>query len=230
MHSAVVAASLLTSAVGVPNDSADAPVAIGLIGDSTVADTYGWGPAFAERFDDRTTVLNFARNGARLDTLSKRLDELLEKSPDYVLIQFGHNDQKKYGVETYKKNLTDYVRRAKAAGARPIVLSSVTRRNFGPDGKILPRTEGVHGGLPAFAAAAGEVARRETVPFIDVYRISVEHHNRLGPEASAAYDFADDDQTHFSPAGAAATADLIVDELKVARPELAPRLRRPSVD
>ncbi|QDT15515.1 GDSL-type esterase/lipase family protein [Alienimonas californiensis] len=225
MNSAFLAASLLSVAVGVPDDAADA-VVIGLIGDSTVATTYGWGPAFAERFDDRTTVLNYARNGARLDTLSERLDELLAKSPDYVLIQFGHNDQKKYGPDAYREKLTDYVRRVKAAGAQPVVLSSVTRRNFGPDGKILPRTEGLRGGLPAFAEAAGAVAQEEVVPFINLYGISVDHHNRLGPEATAAYDFDPTDQTHFSPAGAAATAGLIVDELKVARPELARRLKR----
>ncbi|NNJ27566.1 rhamnogalacturonan acetylesterase [Alienimonas chondri] len=200
---------------------------IGLIGDSTVADTYGWGPAFAKRFDDRTTVLNYARNGARLDTLSKRLDELLEKKPDYVLIQFGHNDQKQYGPETYREKLTDYIERVVAAGAQPVVLSSVTRRNFGPDGKIQPRSEDVHGDLAAFSTAAGDVARKHVVPFIDLYHISVEHHNQLGPKASAAYDFDPTDKTHFSPQGAAAIAGLIIDELKVARPELARRLKRP---
>ena len=36
-------------------------VMIGLIGDSTVAMQSGWGPAFAERFDRRTKIVNYAK-------------------------------------------------------------------------------------------------------------------------------------------------------------------------
>ena len=202
---------------------------IGLIGDSTVATTYGWGPAFADRCNDRMTVLNYAKNGATLESLSDRLDELLTLHPDYVLIQFGHNDQKKYGTEEYSERLKSYVDRIKAAGGRPIIQSSVTRRNFGDDGKIAPRTEMKPGvplkaDLPAFSEAARVVAEQEGVPFIDLYHISVAHHNRIGPEASAAYNFKGTDTTHFSPEGAAAIADLVIAELRVAVPELGPGL------
>lgn len=44
-------------------------IKIGLIGDSTVASFYGWGPAFADRCNQQTTVLNYAKNGATLDSL-----------------------------------------------------------------------------------------------------------------------------------------------------------------
>ena len=77
------------------------PITIGLIGDSTVASTYGWGPGFADRIRKEGTVHNFAKNGATLHSLSKSLDSLLKKKPDYVLIQFGHNDMKRYGTEDY---------------------------------------------------------------------------------------------------------------------------------
>lgn len=204
---------------------------IGLIGDSTVAETCGWGPAFAKRFDDGVTVLNAARNGARLDSLSEGLDELLKEKPDLVLIQFGHNDQKEYGVAEYRRRLTDYIERIKAAGARPIVLSPVTRRVFGADGKIQPRTEGVKATLAELSDAAQQVAAKETVHFIHLYGISVHHHNELGPAASAKYDFQEGDRTHFSPHGAAATAELVLDELKVDVPPVAFHIlrdRRPA--
>ena len=43
---------------------------VGLIGDSTVAVQSGWGPGFAERFDRRAKIVNYAKNGATLQALS----------------------------------------------------------------------------------------------------------------------------------------------------------------
>ncbi|MCA8992066.1 MAG: rhamnogalacturonan acetylesterase [Planctomycetaceae bacterium] len=198
----------------------DKAITIGLIGDSTVASTYGWGPAFADRFNDSVTVLNYAVNGATLDSLSRKLDRLIEQKPDYVLIQFGHNDMKRYGAEEYGKKLTDYVQRVKRGGSRAIVLSSVTRRVFNEEGQIAPVIMEGDRSLPAFAQVAKAVAQEHDVPFIDLNSISIAHHNKLGPEASAAYNFEGSDRTHFSKAGAAATAELIIAELKSAAPEL----------
>ncbi|QDS95692.1 Rhamnogalacturonan acetylesterase RhgT [Roseimaritima multifibrata] len=197
---------------------------IGLIGDSTVADTYGWGPAFAKRFNNNTQVLNYARNGATLNSLSRRFDELLKQKPDVVLIQFGHNDQKRYGTDVYQNHLNSYVQRAREAGSKVIILSSVTRRNFDKEGKIQLREENLKGNLATFAKAAAKVAKEQQLTFIDLHSISIEHHNKLGPEATAAYNFSESDTTHFSEAGANATADLIITELRSAAPELAPYL------
>jgi lysophospholipase L1-like esterase len=90
-------------------------VTIGLIGDSTVAVQSGWGPAFAGRFNNKAKVLNYAKNGATLQALSKRLDELVKLKPDYVLIQFGHNDQKRYDTKAYSTHLKSYVARIRKA-------------------------------------------------------------------------------------------------------------------
>ena len=196
------------------------PLSIGLIGDSTVATTYGWGPAFEDRCTEQTQVLHFAKTGATLESLSKKFDELLQQKPDYVIIQFGHNDQKRYGPDVYRTKLTSYVERAKLAGVKPIVFSSVTRRNFGEDGTIMPREATLKAALPSYASTAQLVAKQQGVPFVDLYGISVNHHNTIGPQASQQYNFDPSDTTHFSPAGAAATAELIIKALKVAVPEL----------
>lgn len=217
----VLVAVLLLGFLAIRLPAQERPVVIGLIGDSTVATTYGWGPPFARRFKEGALVLNYARNGATLDSLSKRLGELLAEKPDYVLVQFGHNDMKRYGADAYGKKLRGYVERIRQAGAKPVVLSSVTRRNFDENGRISPRVVEGDRTLPVFAKVAGEVAREATVPFIDLNSISIEHHNRLGPEASATYNFEKTDATHFSDAGAAAIADLILQRLRVAVPELA---------
>lgn len=197
----------------------DKAITIGLIGDSTVATTYGWGPAFAKRFNDSVTVLNYAVNGATLDSLSGKLDQLIEQKPDYVLIQFGHNDMKRYDAEAYGKKLTDYVQRVARGGGQAIVLSSVTRRNFNAAGKIEPRIVNGNRTLPEFAQVAKAVALENKVPFIDLNAISIEHHNKIGPAASAAYNFNENDTTHFSKQGATAIADLILSELTTVDPE-----------
>ncbi|MDF1826441.1 MAG: rhamnogalacturonan acetylesterase [Verrucomicrobiales bacterium] len=223
----LLTASMLPLAAAEPGKT----LTIGLIGDSTVASTYGWGPAFAGNVSEETVVRNVAKNGATSASLSETLDELLKEKPDYVLIQFGHNDQKRYGTEVYRANLRSYVERIREAGGKAVILSSVTRRNFNKDGSIQPRTElepgtPLHGDLKAFGEAAEAVAKEMTVPFIDLYSISVAHHQKLGPEASAAYNFKEGDVTHFSEEGAEAIASLVIAELKTAVPSLAPSLTK----
>jgi|APSaa5957512622_1039677.scaffolds.fasta_scaffold10642_2 lysophospholipase L1-like esterase len=200
-------------------------IKIGLIGDSTVAKQSGWGPAFTSRFNDQAQVLNYAVNGATLQSLSTRLDALVKLQPDYVLIQFGHNDQKRYDTKVYSTRLRSYVERIRDGGGQPIVLSSVTRRTFAENGKIvsqLVKSERFtfRANLTAYAQAAQAVAAESNVPFIDLHTLSIAHHNRIGPEASMAYNFREDDLTHFSNQGGQAITDLILPELKKVAPEL----------
>ena len=105
-------------------------------------------------------------------------------------------------------------------------MSSVTRRNFDQQGKIELKSGNEPGkpfkaNLAAYAQGAQAVAQELKVPFIDLHTISIEHHNKIGPEASAAYNFSDNNITHFSKKGAGAIADLILKELHAIVPELA---------
>lgn len=210
--------------------SAREPITIGLIGDSTVATQSGWGPAFAERFGEGVKVINHAKNGATLDSLSKKLDDLLTLHPDHVLIQFGHNDQKRYDVDAYSRKLRSYIERVQAAKAQPIVLSSVVRRSFGKDGRIV---QGIaktpkftfKASLTDYADAALATAREMEVATIDLHRISMAHHNRIGPEESRTYDFKQGDSTHFNAKGGRAIAGLILPELIKIVPELEAELK-----
>ena len=197
---------------------------IGLIGDSTVASTYGWGPAFADRVTDQVTVLNYAKNGATLDSLSKKLLALLKAKPDYVIIQFGHNDMKRYDAKVYGDKLKGYVERIRKAGSKPIIFSSVTRRKFDENGKIKPAvfSERI---LPTYALSAKAVAKETKALFLDLNTISIEHNNKLGPELSLAYNFRKTDTTHFSKNGAKGIAALIIKQLKTTVPELAEHLK-----
>jgi lysophospholipase L1-like esterase len=209
------------------------PVTIGLIGDSTVAEESGWGPAFASRFNRKAKILNYAKNGATLQSLSGRLDELLGKRPDYVLVQFGHNDQKRYDTEEYGQRLTSYIQRIRAAGGTPIVLSSVVRRTFDGNGKIVSeivkneRFE-FKDSLSAYAEAARATAEKMGVWFIDLHAISKAHHEAIGPEASKAYDFKEGDSTHFNREGGEAIAGLIIPALIRIVPQLGDCLIQPE--
>jgi lysophospholipase L1-like esterase len=70
------------------------PVKVVLVGDSTVNDEGGWGPGFRASFGPAIQVINLARNGRSSKSFR---DEglwkgVIDAKPDYVLIQFGHND------------------------------------------------------------------------------------------------------------------------------------------
>lgn len=207
-----------------------AAVKIALIGDSTVTDGAGWGKTFADRFTDGVKVFNFAAGGRSSKSWhhEKRLPAALAVKPDYVLIQFGHNDQPGKGPDretdpatTYRDFLRLYVTAFREAGAQPVIVSSVTRRTFGKDNKIAST-------LTPYAEAAKALAAEMKAPFIDLHTLSVEHHNRIGPEASMAYNPKKDDITHFNTKGAQAIAELILQQLQIAAPNLSAYIKKPT--
>lgn len=81
------------------------PVRIALIGDSTVASydkppadrptLTGWGQVFGEFFDDSVEISNFALSGRSSKSFLREghWPKPLAAKPDYVFIQFGHNDE-----------------------------------------------------------------------------------------------------------------------------------------
>src|ERR1700729_2045488 len=122
--------------------SSPAAVKIVLVGDSTVNDQGGWGTGFRSSLSPEVQVANLALNGRSSKSFR---DEgawapALAAKPDYILIQFGHNDSPGKGLEretdpqtTYRANLARYVDEARAAGAKPVLVTSIVRRVFQPD-------------------------------------------------------------------------------------------------
>ena len=119
-----------------------------IIGDSTAANKdisggkqeRGWGMALQCYFDDNILVDNHAVNGrSSLSFIREgRWDKVLEriKPGDYVIIQFGHNDEKA-GADrhsdpgsTFDYNLAKYVRETREHGGIPVLMNCVVRRNF----------------------------------------------------------------------------------------------------
>src|SRR5438094_895305 len=122
-----------------------AKIRIALVGDSTVQPSSGWGNGFAACLTGDIECLNFAKGGRSSKSFINEghWKEALDSKPDYILIQFGHNDQPGKGPEretdpktTFRENLIRYLDEAKAAGAKPVLVTSIVRRNFEAAGKI----------------------------------------------------------------------------------------------
>jgi lysophospholipase L1-like esterase len=205
---------------------APSSVYIVLVGDSTVTDSAGWGRAFADLLLPTVRCTNTARGGQSTKSF---LDggywaKALALHPTHVLIQFGHNDQPGKGPKretdpgtTYRANLIRYVDEARAAGVRPILVTSLTRRTF-RDGKLVDT-------LAPYPEAMKAVAAEKHVPLVDLHARSIKAVERLGPVASEDLGpLTKDgrrDHSHLAEPGKVLTARLVVAELCKVAPDLA---------
>ena len=193
-----------------------------LAGDSTVTDQAGgdyasWGQMLP-RFLDGVSVANHARSGETMKSFltSFRWDRLLQdtRPGDVVLIQFGHNDEKKQWPRTYAAPdgaypayLAAFVADVRQHGAQPVVVTPVARRTFGKDGTI----ENSHAG---YDDAVRDVARRLNVPLIDLTQETAVFYEALGPDrASAAFANGGKEKTHHNAYGAYQIACFVAHDL-----------------
>jgi len=221
-------------------------ITVWLIGDSTMANKEvkafpetGWGMPFANFFDSTVTVDNRAKNGRSTKSFIAEglwqpvIDHLSEG--DYVLIQFGHNDEGKEKVGRYttpdefKTNLLRYVTETRSKKAIPILITPVTRRNFDSVGKI----KETH---PIYADVVRQVAQESNTPLIDLDEKSkalLQQYgdenskflfNYLDPNEHPNYPDGQKDNTHFSELGARKMAELVLAEIKSLHLELADRI------
>ena len=173
----------------VPNPKAHT---IYLCGDSTVTDQRNepwgsWGqilPAFVKQ---GWAVSNFARSGLALKTFEHegRLERILEHltKGDWVVIQFGHNDQKIKGEEPvngYTRRLNEWIDKISAKGAFVVLVTPVERRRF--DEKT-----GEHQGktLADYAEVVKSVAAARGVPVVDLNDASYRMQGKMGAKGSA---------------------------------------------
>lgn len=215
--------------------AADAAPRLYTVGDSTMANKpldlpeRGWGMVLGQFFKDPTMVQNHAQNGRSTKSFidegrwEKVLTEL--KAGDFVIVQFGHNDEKedpKRGTDpatTFRDNLRRYVRETRAKGASPILATPVARRKFDAAGKLVP----THGKYPDAVRA---VAAEEKVPLLELETATSQWLQAEGDEPTKKYfmwieagkyakipDGRKDD-THFVEAGATKVAGLAVAQMR----------------
>jgi len=217
---------------GEPAATTDHKLRVVLVGDSTVAEKSGWGTAFSKLLASDVECTNAARGGQSSKSFldSGNWQKALALKPDWVLIQFGHNDQPGKGPNretepetTYRANLIRYVDEARAAGARPVLVTSMVRRVFQPDKQHL-RTD-----LEPYVAAMKKVAEEKHVPLVDLHARSHELIEKLGPDGVKEMEPegktpGTHDGTHLNERGGEMIAPLVADELRKVAPELAAHL------
>ncbi len=216
-----------------------------LCGNSTVVDQENepwasWGQMITRWFDDKVVMANYAESGLSCTSFlaQGRLDKILTqlKKGDYVIVEFGHNDEKEKkpgdgAWYSYSRNLKIFADRVKAAGGNIIFCTPTARRAFNDDHKTMRNTHG------EFPDAMRAVARRENVPVIELTPMTTTLYEAMGEEGSKralvhypantfpGQDKALADNTHFNPFGAWEVAKLVVTGLQQMKSPLAQHLR-----
>lgn len=203
-----------------------------LCGNSTVVDQdnepwASWGQMITRWFSDRVAVANFAESGETASTFisALRLEKALSmmKKGDYLIAEFGHNDQKQRGpgmgaYYNFATALKTFIDETRARGAKPIFVTPTQRRSF-ENGHI----QETHADYPE---AMIWVASREDVPIIDLHAMTRTLYEALGETGSkrafvhypaGSYpgqktDFKDN--THFNPYGAYEIAKCVIEGLR----------------
>ena len=203
-----------------------------LAGDSTVVDQdvepwTAWGQILPRFFRPGVVVANHAESGETIKSFvgEHRFAKIFTriKPGDYLFMQFAHNDQKLQRgtdhavvpIDEYKALLVEYIAKARAAGATPVLVTSMNRRTFDAGGHIT-------NSLAGYPDAMREVAAQEHAALIDLNAMSKTLFEAMGPEGSMkafmhfpanAYPNqtkAISDDTHFNSYGAYELARCIV--------------------
>ena len=244
------------------------PIRVILVGDSTVASKNGYGDALCARFTPEVTCVNLGANGRSSKSFRAegRWDKVLELlreggkdggndggneggkeagkdgarfSAQYVLVQFGHNDQpgKRHAtdlVSEFPANMARYAADVRALGGVPVLVTPLTRRTF--RGPYLRDT------LAPWAAATRKAAEAAGVAVLDLNTDSAAAVQAMGqaeadtlaeePAPPPAPDGrkvkSKFDWTHLGPKGAALFGAMAGEELRQAVPAIAPYLRADS--
>ncbi len=225
----------LTSATTTDRESAGGPTLF-LAGDSTMADKpdlelpeRGWGQLFREFIRPPLRLDNRAVNGRSTKSFRDlgHWDALLESlsAGDWVVIQFGHNDEKDADPARYtdpdgeyRANLQRFVRETRARGGNPVLATPVVRRRFDEAGAFYDS----HGAYPRVLR---EVAAEEGVPLLEMEDATRALEQEFGMEGSQSlhlhYEPGEHpqlpdgihDDTHYSELGARLVAELAAREM-----------------
>ncbi|KAH6689713.1 SGNH hydrolase-type esterase domain-containing protein [Plectosphaerella plurivora] len=199
------------------------PPAFILTGDSTVSVNKGWGDGFVALARNGALAQNKGHSGATTATFVSGGDwatvlNLVKtnkaKYDVYVTLQFGHNDQKStsgVSIAQFQTNLQNMANQVKAAGATPVILTSLTRRSFS--------SGTLKDSLADVSAAAKKAATAVGAQLLDLNAASKKYIQAIGATNAAQYNFASDDTTHLNDKGRALFGRMVADLLIGWKPE-----------
>ncbi len=218
----IIALALLTLVL-------NASAKIHTIGDSTMADydqaepdqkgMYGWGQVFGDYFSNGMTVKNWGDRGESARSFyrkfwSKTKTEI--KKGDYVLIQFGHNDQKSVTTDVYREYLSRFICETRELGATPILVTSICRKLF--EGTKISRLGRIDNGKAHgvdendhtydYPHHMKKVADSLKVQCLDLTTACKEYMESWGPEGCKQF-FPAGGSTHTNELGARVNAQLV---------------------
>ena len=199
--------------------------AIYYIGDSTVQfnkiDTYpqtGMSQVLSLFTAEGVTVHPHGKNGRSTKSFLEEgrfepVRQSLSKG-DFLLIQFGHNDEKIQDPSRYtqpfgeyQENLRYFIGEARKKGAYPVLITPIARRLFDEKGAFRP---GSHGEYPE---AMRQLGKQEQVPVADLTALTESYLAELGDEASKPLFVWPVDNTHLKPEGAVKMVSFLCEQL-----------------
>ncbi len=206
-----------------------------MIGDSTMKFnnfyTYpqtGWGQVLNLFCKEDVLVFDYAENGRSTKSFidEKRFDTVINKMQkgDFLICQFGHNDEKiqdpkRYTTpfDTYTKNLKYFADEVEKKGCHIVFATSITRHQF-KDGKCINS----HGDYPL---AMLKFAKENNYTCIDLNTLTIDLYTKLGEEKTKSfhmifdkniypiYPDGKDDHSHLVYEGAVNIAKIFVTEI-----------------
>ena len=229
--SLIFVSAILLLATPTQSDAADKKIKIILIGDSTMTDNTGWGLGFRQFIDtNKVELINASRGGRSSMSYMKegRWSNALALKGDYYLIQFGHNNEpgkpgRSTDMATFVSNMTQYVEDTRAIGAKPILVTPMTRRQWANGS-----TNKIDSSLAPYAAEVRKIAAAKKVPLVELHDRSKELCESLGRDkcwelfsptktVNGTNTF---DNTHLRGPGHVMFAQLVVNELRKKVPKL----------
>ena len=226
-------------------EKVDNAVTVFLCGNSTVVDQdnepwCGWGQMIPRFFNEKVSFANYAESGEAANSFIsagrlKKIETKIKKG-DYLFVEFGHNDQKqkdegKGPWTSYTNDLKKYIELARSKEAIPVLVTSMHRRSFDENGKIVNT-------LLEYPDAVRKLAKDENVAIIDLNAMSKILYEAWGVEESKkafvhypANTFPNQpqslqDNTHFNSYGGYELAKCIVEGVKKVLPKLSLYIRQ----
>lgn len=197
-----------------------------IAGDSTVTDqpadypyspgtSYsGWGQMLSAFVNDGAAVSNHSHSGLTTETFRNEghytIVEKYIKPGDFLLMQFGHNDQKLAHLKEdtgYRENFKRYVAEARSKGAYPVIVTSLARNTWFNSG------ESYNDLLEAYAKECFRLGEELSVPVVDLHGFSMNLIKENGLEESKKF-FYPGDLTHTNDYGAYLMASYVATELE----------------